>query len=182
MRALRPRRWHLTKATALALATVFAAAGAALAAGCGGNDSGDKLSKARAASLQVTLNRVEQDVSAGDCTSADQQAGTLRGQIGSLRRVSRELRSALKSSAARLQSLVEEQCKASAPPVVPQPETGATGNAEPKEKGKKKGHPKKEKGNKDEGPPNEQPVPDQQGGGGTGGSGGETNLGGGNQP
>jgi hypothetical protein len=183
VRASRPRP-HLTQVTALALAAVLAAAGAALAVGCGGNDSGSgrKLSQAKAASLQATLDQVEQDVSARDCTSAGQETGTLREQIGSLKRVSRELRSALEASAARLQSLVENQCAATpAPAVEPQGETGATGatgEAGPKANGKKKGHPKEKKA-KDKVPPGEQLPPDQQGNGGGAGLPGESHSGGG---
>jgi hypothetical protein len=182
VRASRSRS-HLRPVTALALAAVLATAGAALSAGCGGNDSGGgrKLSQAKAASLQATLDQIEQDVGAGDCTSADQQAGTLRQQIGSLERVSRSLRSALEASTARLQSLVENQCKAApAPAAEPQGATGATGEAGPPEKGKKKDHQKKEKKAKGEGPPGEQLPPGQQGNGGASGLSGESNQGGGN--
>jgi hypothetical protein len=176
VRALRPPP-H--RARAIAVAAALAVAGAAFALGCGGDDSGGgrKLSQARASSLLATLDQIEQDVSAGERTA------TLRDQVGSLERVSRELRSALEGSAARLQSLVERKCEpapAPAPVVEPQGATGATGETGPGN-GKKKGQ-KKEKKQKDQIPPDEQLPPGQQGGGGTTGSSGEPNTGGANQP
>jgi hypothetical protein len=180
------QRPQLVRATAIAWAAALVAGGAALGVGCGGDDSGGgrKLSETRAASLQATLDQIQQDVSASNCTAAGQQAATLRDQIASIRRVGPELRSALDKSAARLQSLVERQCEpapAPAPAPAPEGETGATGETGPEGKGKKKGHEKNKK-NKDETLPDEQLPPDEQGTGGAQGLSGESNRGGGNQP
>ena len=175
VRALRLRpHLSLTFVTALALA-------AAILGGCGGDSSGSgrKLSPATSASLEGTLDKLQADVSAGNCTDAAQEAATLRQQIDAVPRAGRALRRALASSAARLESLVADQCKptSTTPPAESQGSTGATGekgttgeqNGEGK-KEKKPKQPKKEKqGQNDGGPPR------PEGGGGGSGPLDETN-------
>jgi hypothetical protein len=150
-------------------------------AGCGGGDDGRLLTRSKASELRSTLSGVESKVSAGDCTGAEQQAATLRQQVDSLsRRVKSDLRSSLANGARRLQTLVTEQCGATA-------ETGPTGpvvttpqqdTAKPKkeEKKAKKVPPGQEKKSPEDGTGQQDgggtvPTPDTGGsGGGSGGS------------
>ena len=184
VRALRSRPHpSLMFVTALAFA-------AALFGGCGNGDSGSgrKLSPATSASLAGTLDKVQADVSAGNCTAAGQDAANLRQQIDSLSRGGRSLRSALASSAEHLQSLVSAQCKpvSTTPTVESQGSTGTTGatgtTGEQNGNGKKKGQKKQSKqpktppGQGDGGPPG------QSGNGGGAGLPGESHQNGGNQP
>jgi len=157
---------------------------AALQAGCGsGNsDSGKKLSPGTSASLQGTLDRVEQDFHAGNCTAAAQEAASLRQRVESLTQGSRRTRSALASSSARLETLIADQCEpTNGPATNDQGTTGTTGDqGATGDQGKK---PKKEK------PPKEQKKtppgqaeggpPGQQGNGGGAGLPGESNQNGG---
>jgi hypothetical protein len=166
-------RKRLVPLTAIALV-------GAIAAGCGSDDSGGgrKLSSADATDLRSTLDAVEHDVDAQDCSSADDQAGTLRGQAESLTGVSRSLRRALVASASRLESLVASQCEATPAPTTTQPEgttgetgatgeTGTTGEQNGNGDGKKKGQ-KKEKPPKENKPAPDEGTPpgDENGGGG----------------
>jgi hypothetical protein len=135
--------------------TVGAAAALALAAclvsACG-DDSNTGLSQERGADLRASLDRVEGDVSSGDCTGAAQQAGEFRRQVASLpARVDRDLRVALERSATRLESLVSKECEPqpAAPvdeaPVEEQPPADENaGDQQGKDKKDKK--PKKPKG------------------------------------
>jgi hypothetical protein len=163
---------------------------AALQAGCGsGNsDSGKKLSPGTSASLQGTLDRVEQDFHAGNCTAAAQEAASLRQRVESLTQGSRRTRNALASSSARLETLIADQCEpTNGPTTNDQGTTGTTGDQGTSgdqgatgDQGKK---PKKEK------PPKEQKKtppgqaeggpPGQQGNGGGAGLPGESNQNGG---
>jgi hypothetical protein len=180
------QRQRLAPLIALALA-------AALAAGCGDNNSGGgrKLSPASATALRGTLDAIENAVIVHDCSSADEQAGTLRGQVESLSRVGSGLRRALEASAARLESLVASQCQTTkAPTSESQGSTGASGatgatsegtTGGQGQPGKKKG-PKKVKPPKDKGqqPSDEGGTPGGQGGGGGAALPGESTQGAGN--
>jgi hypothetical protein len=114
-----------------------------------GEDSNAGLSGERASDLRSTLNRVEDDVSGGDCTGAAQQAGEFRQEVASLpSRVNSDLRDALERSATRLESLVSEQCQAAPAEEPPAQEPTVTdengGNQQDEPKKDKK--PKKQKG------------------------------------
>jgi hypothetical protein len=160
---------------------------AALQAGCGsGNsDSGKKLSPGTSASLQGTLDRVEQDFHAGNCTAAAQGAASLRQRVESLTQGSRRTRRALASSSARLETLIADQCQPTSAPTTQDQgtsgETGATGEqGTTGDQGKK---PKNEKPPKEQKktPPgqSEGGPPGQQGNGGGAGLPGESNQNGG---
>jgi hypothetical protein len=179
------QRQRLAPLIALALA-------AALAAGCGDNKSGGgrKLSPASATALRGTLDAIENAVIVHDCSSADERAGTLRGQVESLSRVGSGLRRALEASTAHLESLVASQCETTKAPSGSQGSTGASGatgatsegtTGGQGQPGKKKG-PKKVKPPKDKGqqPSDEGGTPGVQGGGGGAGLPGESTQGGGN--
>jgi hypothetical protein len=179
VRALRSRP-HLSLTFLIPLALV-----AALQAGCGSGDSnsGEKLSPGTSASLQGSLNRVEQDFHAGNCTAAAQEAASLRQRVESLTQGSRRARRALASSSARLESLIADQCRpaTTTPTTEDQGTTGATGDQGTTGKqGKKPKKEKKPKGQEttppgqDEGGP-----PGQQGNGGGAGLPGESNPNGG---
>src|SRR5688500_5846708 len=138
----RRRRRTIGAAAALALA-------ACLASSCG-EDSNSGLSQERAASLRSDLNRVEERVADGDCTSASQQAGEFRQAVASLpARVDRDLRDALERSATRLESPVSEQCEPAepggeAPPQEAPPPDRDAGDQQDRDKKEKK--PKKPNG------------------------------------
>jgi hypothetical protein len=176
---IRGRRRTLGAAAALVAATVLV--------GACGDEGSNELSSSTASSLRSSLERVEQNVDGGDCTTAAQQAAEFSSRVDELpARVDEKLRDALASSASRLETLVADRCRpeqaapsetptVTTPEEPPQPEEnqGATGG-----KGKK---PKKEK-KKDQGqsepPPDTggagEEVPPADGGGGvtTPGSGG----------
>jgi len=119
VRAIRRRGRTLGAAAAIALA-------ACLAAGCG-DDSSSGLSKQRGENLRSSLDRVEASVDSGDCTKAGQQAAEFRKRVGELPpRVKNDLRDALDRSAARLESLVAEQCKPATVQETPAPQEGTT--------------------------------------------------------
>ena len=130
---------------ALATAAVLAVAAGGLSA-CG-NDNGDRklLSQASAARLRASLDTVEQDVDAGNCTGAANQAAVLRQQVDALpRRTSGKLRRALADGTDRLETLIDKDCgqtgttgTTTPPPEEPQNEEPGKGKA--KGKGKKKG-------------------------------------------
>jgi hypothetical protein len=174
VRSLRTRP-HLTFLTVLAVT-------AALFAGCGQDSGGRKLSRESAVSLRATLDQIQQDVSAGDCTTANQEVGTLRQKVDSLSSVDRGLRRALVSSTDRLRTLVADQCETATPaPAAPQtPETGTTDQQKPpgKDKNKKDKQKTKDKGNQPPGLDGQTP-PGQQNDGGGAGLPGESNPGGG---
>jgi len=152
-----------------ALLVALALAGL-LAAGCGGDSGDDRLLTRRQASeLRGTLAQVEENVAAKNCTGAEQKVAALEDQIDHVRRVDRDLRSALRAGARRLETLVSSDCDTTTTPPVETtpttPEEGPTGTTGP-EGGTKK--PKKEKPPKDEQTgTDEQPPPDEpdQGGG-----------------
>jgi hypothetical protein len=94
-----------------------------LAAGCGGgSSSGTLLSQRQASELRASLNQVERDVAAKDCSSAGQRIATLQQQIDSIGRLDRNLRSSLRSSVRRLQTLVSQSCQSTGTT-----QTGTTG-------------------------------------------------------
>jgi hypothetical protein len=162
----------LGAAAVLVLAACFASA-------CG-EESNTDLSQQRASNLRSSLDRVEARVNDRDCTGAAQQAGVFREQIASLpARVDRDLRNALETSAARLETLVSEQCRPETPAPVqeaPATEPPATDQnaGDQQGNGKQDKKPKKEKKPKDE-----QPPPDT---GGSEGSTGATGQDGGAPP
>jgi hypothetical protein len=150
MRATRRRGRTLGAAAALALA-------ACLAAGCG-DDSSAGLSQQRGSSLRSSLDRVQARVASGDCTGAAQQAAEFHTQVASLpSRVNAKLRDALESSAARLESLVSEQCKQASTtveePPAQEPTTTDESAGDQQGNGKKDKQPKKQKEPKDQQPP-----------------------------
>jgi hypothetical protein len=143
VRATRGRR-RRTLCAAAALSLV-----ALLVSSCG-EDSNAGLSPERASDLRSALNRVEDDVSGGDCTGAAQQAGEFRQEVTSLpSRVNSDLRDALERSATRLESLVSEQCKAEPAPAEPpaqEPTVTDENGGDQQDESKKDKKPKKQKG------------------------------------
>ena len=117
-----------------ALLALIVSAGIALA-GCGddGPDKSRLLSRSTAADLRSTLNSVERLADEGDCDQAKAQATALQQQIASLRRIDPKLRASLEAGAARLQTLVSQNCA----PAAPTGTTGATGPVEPQPQDKK---------------------------------------------
>jgi hypothetical protein len=144
VRATRGRR-RRTLCAAAALVLV-----ALLVSSCG-EDSNAGLSPERASDLRSALNRVEDDVSGGDCTAAAQQAGEFRQKVASLpSRVNSDLRDALARSATRLESLVSEQCKPEPAPAEEPPAQEPTvtdeNGGDQQDESKKDKKPKKQKG------------------------------------
>jgi hypothetical protein len=158
VRAIRPRRRRTPSAAA---ALVLAAC---LLSSCG-EDSNAELSQERASNLRAALNRVEEGVSGGDCTSAAEQASGFREEVASLPdRVDSGLRAALERSATRLESLVSEQCKPAAEEAPAQEAPAPDQNGgDQQQQDRKDQKPKKEKQ-----PPEEEQPP------GTGGTTGAT--------
>jgi len=155
---------------------------AAFPLGCGSDSGGGRLlSQKQAGELRGTLSAVEQDVAAKDCTAAADQVSTLQSQIDAIRRLDRDLRSALRASTRRLETLVQDKCQTTTPsepqvqttPTTPQEgTTGTTGASGPEgPKGKK---PKKEKPPKTPSGHDEKSPPGQEGGGGGAGVPGES--------
>jgi hypothetical protein len=175
--ASRPRRRH---AAALALA-----AACLLAAGCGGSSgNGRLLSQSQAGELRASLTRIEEDVAAKNCTTAAQEVSALQDQIGTIRRLDSGLRSSLRSSVQRLETLVNDSCQTTTTtPTTTTPTTGASGpsGATGPENGKQKKpkepkQPKEQKNGQGNGNgPNGQGPPGQQGQGGGAGVPGESN-------
>jgi hypothetical protein len=99
--------------------------------GCGdSSNDANLLSRSSAADLRATLSQVQQKVESGDCNGAQDQVSLLEQQIDSLdTSVDSDLRSALVSSATRLQRLVAASCAAATG------ETGATGPTGPADTG-----------------------------------------------
>jgi hypothetical protein len=172
------------KRKVLSLLLVFAGLAAA---SCGSDPSnGRLLSNRNAGQLRATLNQIEQKVSAGNCSGAGEQVAALEGQIDSIRRLDRKLRSALRASARRLDALVSADCQTpttttptETTPTTPEKgttSTGATGATG------EEGETKKEK--KGKVPPGQQKKQSSDGTGGEGGSGppGESNTDGGQSP
>jgi hypothetical protein len=151
------------------------AAVAVLAAGCGSDSGGGRLlSRQQASELRGTLNQVQQDVEAKNCTGAEEQATALQDQIDSIRRLDGGLRRALRASARRLDTLVNDTCQSTTttptettPTTPDEGATGATGATGTEGDQKKPKKPKKEKPPKDESTP-----PGQDGQSAPGGSGG----------
>jgi hypothetical protein len=160
VRPIRGRRRTLGAAAALALV--------ALIASCG-NDSSSGLSQQRASALRSSLDRIDQRVSSRDCTGAAEQVSAFRRDVDALpSRVDRDLRDALDRSAARLETLVTDQCKPATPaPAEPAPTeeapTGTTDQQDQDKKDKKAKKPKK--------PKDEQTPPETGGSGPTGSTG-----------
>jgi hypothetical protein len=150
--AIRRRGRTLGAAAALALA-------ACIVSGCGdGSSSG--LSQQRGSSLRSSLDEVQASVDMGDCTRAAQQAADFRRQVDELpSRVSNDLRDALDSSAARLVSLVENQCKPSTTVEQPAQEQTTTDESAGNQQGNGKQDKKAKKPKK--------PKPSDNGGAGT---------------
>jgi hypothetical protein len=178
------RSWA-RRALPVALATA-----ALVGAGCGGDSgSGRLLSSRQARDLRATLTEVEQDVSAGNCTGAGQQVSALEEQIDSIQRLDRKLRSALRASTRRLDTLVSADCGTTTETTTPTqttttPQEGTTGTTGTTgEQGKKPEKPKKPKKEKKTPPGQDEQSP--SGGGGQGGdavSPGEENPNGGASP
>jgi hypothetical protein len=145
-------------------AAILALAVALIAVGCGSSSSDRQLSRSAAAPLRSDLDRIDQEVRDGNCTTAQQVTSDLQTRIDGLGgRVSRSLRHALAASADRLSALVQGQCAPATPVVTPpaqdtiQPERG---KKEKTDKGSNK--PEKPKKDKKETP---QEVPPEQDGG-----------------
>jgi hypothetical protein len=162
VRATRRRRRALGAAAALALV--------ASVVSCGSDSKSAGLSEQRASTLRSTLDRIDQRVASRDCTGAATQVSQFRREVASLpSRVDRDLRNALDDSAARLETLVADQCKPATTtptgeaPVEPSTEGNATDQQNQDEKDKKSKKPKK--------PKDEQPPPDTGGSGPTGSTG-----------
>jgi hypothetical protein len=163
-----------------------------LAAGCGSDSGGGRLlSRQQASDLRAKLTQVEQDVAAKDCTGAGQEVAALQGEIDSIRRLDRKLRSALRASARRLETLVSANCETTTTPTTTTPTTpttpdegvtGATGTTGSQGDNQKK--PKKPKKKEKKVPPgqDEQPPSDQGNGGGGAVAPGEQNPDGGTNP
>src|SRR4029453_7596030 len=119
---------HLAERTRASLAIALIALAGVLA-GCGDSSNDAKLlSRSSAADMRSTLAQVQQKVSSGDCTGAQDQVALLEQQIDSLDvSVDSDLRAALVSSASRLQRLVAAKCAASTTETVPTTPTGPTG-------------------------------------------------------
>ena len=138
MRTLAPTG-HLAERTRTSLAVALIALAGVLA-GCGGDSSNDAklLSRSSAADMRATLAQVQQKVSSGDCTGAQDQVALLEQQIDSVdASVDSDLRVALVSSASRLQRLVAAKCAAAATDTGPTGPTGPTdteGTTGPEEK------------------------------------------------
>jgi hypothetical protein len=136
-----------TLLTSALLITVLAAAS------CGSDSSNRRLlSNSQAGELRATLNQIEQEVSAGNCSGAGDRVAALETQIDAIRRLDRKARSALRSSARRLDALVSSDCQTQTTttptkttPTTPQEgttgTTGATGTTgeQGKHKNEKKG-------------------------------------------
>jgi hypothetical protein len=133
-----------------------------LVTGCGNSSpKGKLLSQRQASDLRGTLSQVEQDVTAKDCTAASERVAALQQQIDGINRLDSNLRSSLRGSVRRLETLVTDSCQTTTTtptqttPTTPDTgTTGATGTTGPE--GKKKA--KKVK------PPKEAPTPPGQGG------------------
>lgn len=131
----------------LAAAALAALTGAL--AGCG-SDGGERLSPSTATELTATLDRVEQDVNAGNCEAAATQTRALVERTGGLPgSIDSGLREALVDSADRLQVLVTQRCSsATTGPTGPSettPETGSSGPTGKQKKQEKQQKPEKEK-------------------------------------
>jgi hypothetical protein len=135
---------------------------------CG--DSGDdpELSRSTARSLRADLNEISRSVRAGDCTTAQQVTAQLQSEVDGLpNRVSAKLRRALSDSAARLETLVQDQCEPAAAPepvVTPEPTQDTSQDQQNKEEKQDKSN--KDKKDKQKEKPKEVP-PGQDGGNGT---------------
>ena len=125
---------------------------------------------------------MQDDVAAGNCTGAEQQVAALQDQIDAIKRIDGNLRTALRSSTRRLESLVTARCQAPATTTTPtdttpttpdEGTTGATGTSGEAPKKEKK--PKKDKATP---PGQEKTPPGQQGKGGGAGLPGEVSPGG----
>jgi hypothetical protein len=174
---------------AFALVTIAIAAGTGVAA-CGNGD-GDLLTQRRASELRDSVDRVQELADAGDCAGATAAAQDLEQEAQDLPdRVDGQLRDALLDSSDRLTRLVEESCAEA---------TGTTGPAAPaaepaqpadeqqedlppgqqkkeqKDTGKDKKQDEQQSGQDEQVPPEDVPLPDPGGDGGSGvdpGSGG----------
>jgi hypothetical protein len=129
-------------------------------AACGDRSNDAKLlPRSSASDLRSTLAQVQQKVSSGDCSGAQDQVALLEQQIDSLNgSIDSDLTTALVSGATRLQRLVASECAAattetgSAGATGPTDTGGTTGATDEqgdeespgkdKGKGKKKGHKK----------------------------------------
>jgi TolA-binding protein len=177
MPLLRASRFRLQYAPFLVLAAILP-----FAAGCGDSKQGRLLSANQASDLRATLSQVQQDVAADNCTGAKQQVAALQEQIDGIRRLDRNLRSALRSSTRRLETLVNDKCAPATTTTTPTettpttPNEGASGasgstgaSGGQGKKPKKEKPPKKTPPGQDENGP-----PGQQGGGGGAGLPGES--------
>jgi hypothetical protein len=155
-----------------------------LAAGCGdSSNDGKLLSRRQASELRASLTQVQEEVSARNCTGATEQVAELESQIDSIKRLNRDLRSSLRASVRRLDTLVSDACETTTTTTTPTEttpatgDTGASGASGATGEGGKEG--KKEKnekpGKKEKPPKNEDATPPGDGQtspGNTGGAGG----------
>jgi hypothetical protein len=174
MPLLRASRRRLQYRPFLVLAAILL-----FAAGCGDSKHGRLLSDNQASELRGTLSQVQQDVAADNCTGAKQQVAALEEQIDGIRRLDGNLRSALRSSTRRLETLVSDKCEPATTTTPTEttpttPDEGTTGTSGAS--GGQGKEPKKEKKPK-KAPPgqDENGPPGQQGGGGGAGLPGESN-------
>jgi hypothetical protein len=120
---------------------------ALLVSACEGSGDDPELSRSTARSLRADLNQISRSVRAGDCTTAQQVTAQLQSEVDALSgRVSAKLRLALSDSAARLGTLVQDQCEpaaAPAPVVTPEPPQDTSQDQQGKEE-------KQDKSNKDQ--------------------------------
>jgi hypothetical protein len=158
-----------------------------LATGCGGgSSSGNLLSQRQADDLRASLNQVERDVAAKDCSGAGQRIAALQQQIDSIGKLDGNLRSSLRSSVRRLQTLVSQSCQSTSPAQTgtttpPTGDTGASGATGPTTDGTQKTKkPKKNKSPSTGTTGQGNPQPGQGNGGGGAGVPGESNNSNGN--
>jgi hypothetical protein len=160
-----------TRTQPLALAAALGIAAGVLAA-CGGNghDNARLLSPAKASQLRVSLDRIQQQLNSGDCTSATDQAQTLGQQASGLPKgVDSDLQDALLVEVTRLQSLITQRCSPASATTGPTTPTATTGPQENHQEKAKK--PKKEKGKGPTGPPGQTGGDQNEGDGGSNGNG-----------
>jgi hypothetical protein len=143
----------MRRKTTLGLAVLVGVAAGALGA-CGDGDGKPELSRRTASQLRASLDSVETDIQAGNCTGAADQASALESQANALPdRVDADLKDALVEGAGHLQTLIADSCKEATTDTTTTPPVTETQPTD--EDGEKKGKEKKEKPKKDETTPEE---------------------------
>jgi outer membrane murein-binding lipoprotein Lpp len=170
------RLWPKLRSQAYGVLPLGVVAASLLVAGCGSDSGGGRLlSRQQASDLRAKLTQVEQDVAAKDCTGAGEEVAAFQGEIDSIKRLDRKLRSALRASARRLETLVSADCETTTTPTTTTPTTpttpdegatGATGTTGSQDENQKK--PKKPKKEKKAPPGQDEQAPSDQGDGGGG--------------